>query len=325
MKKINKAALDRVFKIHQQLSPLINVSVKSVISKKEPSKKQKKERDMNRKAKKVLNAKCKVKLKQKSKSVKKGYSKKKIVPLTKKQSKLVKENMGYVSILSRNFYNFKIRQECSIDYDDLYSAGCEGLIESSKKFNSKMTANFKTFAKHRIIGSIKDFLRSQDYLTRSVRIKKNKIEQAKQKLINQNIQEPTDQQIAEYLKIDIKLLYKWTTDFVEVGQNISKEENQDLIEIVPDRFAKDPREEIYKKELVEIINKELLKFNPIERAIIKGYYSNEMTMSEIGKMLDLTESRVSQIHKNVINRIKERMDNKTISFVELPTNKTQYV
>ncbi len=195
----------------------------------------------------------------------------------------------------------------SIELDDLISAGLFGLMDAIRGFDASRGIKFKTYCSTRVRGAILDQLRSQDWVPRLVRLKAGRIERALQRLTAEYGREPTHAELARTLEMDheeltlemrearaktvFSLSEKWEDDDGSVEK----------VEILEDRTAIDPVGELNRRDLMGFITRSLTHK---ERFIIEQYYNYGHTMREIGEMLALTESRVCQIHSNVMSRLK---------------------
>lgn len=195
----------------------------------------------------------------------------------------------------------------SIELDDLISAGLFGLMDAIRGFDADRGIKFKTYCSTRIRGAILDQLRSQDWVPRLVRLKASKIDRALQKLTAEYGREPTHAELARTLDMEhadlsreiaeanprsmFSLSEKWEDDDGSVEK----------VEILEDKTSTDPVTELNRRDLMGFITRALTHK---ERFIIEQYYQYGHTMREIGEMLALTESRVCQIHSNVMSRLK---------------------
>jgi len=203
----------------------------------------------------------------------------------------------------------------SIELDDLISAGQFGLMDAIRGFDPSRGYKFKTYCSTRIRGAILDQLRSQDWVPRLVRLKATKIERMYHKLTGEFGREPTHSELAQHLELDhdelvkemegakAKSMYslseKW--DDGDDGDSVEK------LDILEDRTAIDPVNELNRRDLMKYMTKSLTHK---EQFIIEQYYQLGHTMREIGEMLALTESRVCQIHSNVMSRLRGLLDRK---------------
>ncbi|HKX46549.1 MAG TPA: FliA/WhiG family RNA polymerase sigma factor [Planctomycetota bacterium] len=196
----------------------------------------------------------------------------------------------------------------SIELDDLVSAGQFGLMDAIRGFDPDRGIKFKTYCSTRIRGSILDQLRSQDWVPRLVRLKASRIERALQELTGEYGREPTHAELAKRLEMDnVELVMEIQDSQAKTMFSLSEkwddedEGSSEKVEVLEDRAAVDPVNELNRRDLMRFITRSLTYK---EKFIIEQYYKNGHTMREIGEMLALTESRVCQIHSNVMGRLQ---------------------
>ncbi|QOR35358.1 FliA/WhiG family RNA polymerase sigma factor [Clostridium sp. 'deep sea'] len=191
--------------------------------------------------------------------------------------------------------------------EEYYSNGIFGLIDAVHKYDSRKNVKFETYASIRIRGSIKDYMRMQDWLPRGVREKQKKIENAREKLSSKLLRNPSNQELAaetgmtisQVNKIIGKLTYSEIASFEELlnkGLNPVSRDPEDNLEQV-----------IEKKELSQILANEIEKLTEKEQLVISLYYKEELKLKDIGKVLKISESRVSQIMKKAIQKLRKNI------------------
>lgn len=194
----------------------------------------------------------------------------------------------------------------SVDTGDLVSAGVFGLMNAIDKFDPANGAKFETYAIPRIRGAILDGLRALDWVPRSVRSRSRSVQDAIAQLEHQLGRTPTDEEIAEELKITVEELEKWLSDIAagSVGpldhvamDNTAAEANA---QIQPGRAMEEG-------ELRDAMRAEISKLPEREQAILILYYEDGLTLSEIGDALGVTESRISQIHTKAVLQLRSRL------------------
>lgn len=203
----------------------------------------------------------------------------------------------------------------SIELDDLVSAGLFGLMDAIRGFDPDRNIKFKTYCTTRIRGSILDQLRSQDWVPRLVRLKAGRIEKTLQKLIGEHGREPTHAELAAALEMDHNELTsemnsasaKTMFSLSEKWEDRDDDSSIEKVDVLEDRRAIDPIGELNRRDMLDFITRSLTHK---ERFIITQYYQVGHTMREIGEMLELTESRVCQIHSNVMSRLKSLLGQK---------------
>ena len=197
-----------------------------------------------------------------------------------------------------------------IELDDLISAGTFGLMDAIAAYDLSRGVRFEAFCLPRIQGAMVDELRSMDWVPRMVRSKASKLNEAYKALELQLGRKPSDQEVADKLGIpaeDLHQLYAETHNVNITSLDKTWSENdgsKDVreVDILADRRSEDPTERLAKVDLIRTFTKGLTK---TERLIVILYYYEEMTMREIGATLELSESRVSQMHSAIVERIKK--------------------
>lgn len=203
----------------------------------------------------------------------------------------------------------------SVSKDDVRSLGMLGLYDALKKFDRTRDLKFDTYASFRIRGSIMDGLRKEDWLPRSVRDRAKKIEQMTEKL-EQKLQRPvTSKEIAVELGISPEEVEETVKDSL-FSNVLSMEEkpkdgNEDHKEgigySIPDEQTSTPSESMIKKENYAELAEEIDRLNEKEKLVISLFYHEELTLTEIGQVLELTTSRISQIHAKAIYKLKSSL------------------
>jgi len=197
----------------------------------------------------------------------------------------------------------------SIELDDLISAGLFGLMDAIRGFDPDRGIKFKTYCTTRIRGSILDQLRTQDWVPRLVRLKASRIDKALQKLTGEFGREPTHAELAANLEMDHAELSREMTgataksmfSLSDKWEDRDDDSSLEKVDVLEDKKSIDPMGEMNRRDMMQFITRSLTHK---ERFIIEQYYSVGHTMREIGEMLALTESRVCQIHSNVMIRLK---------------------
>ena len=200
----------------------------------------------------------------------------------------------------------------NVDVDDLSSAGIFGLMDAVDKFEPERNIKFETYCTNRIRGAILDELRNLDWVPRLVRAQAHRLERGANHLETTLGRTPTEPELARELGVSVPGLAEIrretsTAAAVSMHKRWTDMDDQtglQTVEIVEDRRDIDPSRDIQKKELVDLITKGLSRK---ERLILLLYYYEELTMKEIGAALDLSESRVCQIHAKIVARLKDEL------------------
>lgn len=203
----------------------------------------------------------------------------------------------------------------NVEYDDLVGFGVFGLIDAIEKFDPEKNVKFKTYAVVRIRGAIYDELRSFDWVPRSIRQKVKEVEFAIKSVESKTGKIASDEEIAGELKIDIKEFYTLMTkissisivslhDSWHVGDDNDKISIMDTLES-PD--LNNPELSAQKEEIKELVIKAINELPDKEKKVLVLYYYEDLTLKEIGEVLEVTESRVSQLHTKAILRLKVKL------------------
>jgi RNA polymerase sigma factor for flagellar operon FliA len=206
-----------------------------------------------------------------------------------------------------------------VEVDDLISAGTFGLMDAINAFDPERGVKFETYCSPRIRGSILDELRSMDWVPRLVRARAHQISKVTQSLEADLGRKPTEEETLSALNIPQDEFEKLKKDSNAVslvslnakyGDEDSDKELRE-IDILKDDRSADPLTEAQKRDLKNLLTKGLTR---AERLIIVLYYYEEMTMKEIGATLDLSESRVSQMHSSIVARLKAQLNTRKREF-----------
>lgn len=225
----------------------------------------------------------------------------------------------YLPLVRYNAERIYARLPDEVDIEDLVQAGFYGLRGAVNAFDLDHRTKFETYCAKRICGAMLDELRTMDWVPRLVRSRTAKVDGARDALKMKLGRQPTQQEIAEHLGVDTEEYKKIHRDGSPVGvvslsRNWNRSDgNRELreIDVIQDRRQVNPLNETQRRDLKELITKGLSR---AERLIVVLYYYEEMTMKEIGQTLDLSESRVSQMHSSILARLKAQMQNRDAEF-----------
>lgn len=219
---------------------------------------------------------------------------------------------NYLHLVRYNAERIHNKLPDEVELDDLMSAGIFGLMDAIEAFDLERGVKFETYCAPRIRGAILDELRSMDWVPRLVRSRAHKLDGATKELEVALGRAPTNDELANRLGVSMPEFEKMAKDASAVGVvSLSRkwyetDSNKDVreIDVLEDKRGSDPVREIQRKDLKELMTKGLTR---AERLIIILYYFEEMTMKEIGATLDLSESRVSQMHSSILARLRAQM------------------
>lgn len=201
----------------------------------------------------------------------------------------------------------------AVEQDDLVGYGTFGLIDAIDKFDCLKGIKFETYASLRIRGSILDQIRKMDWIPRTLRQKQKKINQAMQKLETYNGRRATDEEIANELEITVEEYEKWQSqmkvtnlvsldEFLEQGSEIQQPSNSSS-------HFEQPEIVLEKQEVKQILLEVLETLTENERKVITLYYFEELTLKEISYILEVSESRISQLHTKALQKMKKKLGN----------------
>ncbi len=223
------------------------------------------------------------------------------------KKKLIEHYVSLVKIVAGRMYNF---YGSKIEYDDLLGYGILGLIDSIDKFDITKNIKFETYAQIRIKGAIIDNIRKLDWIPRSLRKKSKELQNAIYLLENRLGRTPNNEEISEHLNISIKELELLMSDmatfnvssleeFLTSGGDYSNNNTQD---------NSTPEGAFEKKEIERLLANSIDLLSKNEKMVISLYYYDELTYKEIGHVMELSESRISQIHSKSILKIRNNME-----------------
>jgi RNA polymerase sigma factor for flagellar operon FliA len=206
-----------------------------------------------------------------------------------------------------------------VEVDDLVSAGIFGLMDAIDAFDTSRGIKFETYCMQRIRGAMLDELRNMDWVPRLVRARARKLTEANKALSDKFGRAPSDEELAEYLNLSSTELERMKYDANTVSTvSLNKkwfetEGSKDISEmdLVEDQRGEDPTSGIQRADLMRLVTKGLTRN---ERLIIILYYYEEMTMKEVGATLDLSESRVSQMHSDIVKRLESQLEKRRPEF-----------
>jgi RNA polymerase sigma factor FliA len=203
-----------------------------------------------------------------------------------------------------------------VEEADLISYGLLGLIDAIERFDLEREIKFETYAIARIKGAIVDELRAQDWVPRSVRARARDIERVHRRLEHELQRTPTDEEMSEALELTVEEFHDW---LLRISQSTvvaldelwtvadASGDQVSLLDTLQDPKAGDPLKILAASELRERLAAAILALPERERLVIALYYYENLTLREIGEVLTVTESRVSQLHTQAVLRLRSRM------------------
>lgn len=217
--------------------------------------------------------------------------------LKKEQDELV---LQYLPAVRAMAYRLRERLPASVDVNDLISIGTEEMIKLSRRYDKDQNDSFWGYGKKRVYGSMLDFLRSLDTMSRANRRLIKMVDQEITAYLSEHGNEPDDAYLAKILNEDIEKIAEARNSSMIVSV-MSLNEQMTILS------GEDTAQKVEKDELMEMIQSILATFNEREQMIIQLYYFEELNLKEISEILDISESRISQIHKKLLAKIKEQL------------------
>ncbi len=224
------------------------------------------------------------------------------------RDQLLRDHLGLVHHVARQMSK---TLAVKADFDELVSSGSIGLMSALEAFDVNRGLAFSTFAAPRIRGAILDELRRQDHVPRSIRRKTREISQTRETLGRVLGRSPSDKEVAAHLGVDLQTLWKWRSD-VEGAHHVpldrSPSDTEALapmpIEILADEAHDAVDEMINREQEVHHLRDAILRLKEQERTVLTLYYFEELKLHEIADILNLTESRVSQIRSKALQKLR---------------------
>lgn len=225
----------------------------------------------------------------------------------------------YSHIVRFNAERIHAKLPTEVELDDLISAGMFGMIDAIEAFDLDRGVKFETYCSPRVRGAILDELRSMDWVPRLVRNRSQKIQSATKALQSELGRMPSDREVAERIGVSATEFTRMSRDANAVSiTSLSRkifggDSSRDVaeIDVLRDERAVNPVREVQKTDLKQLIQQGLTS---TERLILVLYYYEQMTMKEIGTTLDLSESRVSQMHSAIVDRLRFQLKQRDREF-----------
>ena len=199
-----------------------------------------------------------------------------------------------------------------VEYDDLVGYGILGLIDSIDRFDTSINVKFETYASIRIRGSIIDQLRRVDWIPRKIREKQKIYNTAENNLTLRLGRKPTDREMIKELGVTDEDYYSTKTsligtDLVYIDDNSTDKDGFPVSDSLEQNTFENPESSVIKSELSEKLQRALSSLTDKQRQVIEMYYYNELSNREISKLLEISDSRVSQLHAKALAKLKTHL------------------
>ena len=217
--------------------------------------------------------------------------------------------MACLPYIKSSAYRLSIYANTSQDVNDLVSAGIIGLMDALDRYDPAKGASFKNYSRYRVRGSIMDEVRSMDWVPYSTRDKARKIEKAYTEFQQNGDEPPNDEDIAGAMGISLDKYHETLLEVSRMTLSLLEDAfcDGDIPNNSEDAGARDPEEKLVYAETEYALGKAIDNLPEKERLVVTLYYYEEMTMKEIGQVLDISESRVCQVHSSAILRLHTRL------------------
>mgnify|MGYP000288641156 CR=1 FL=1 len=234
----------------------------------------------------------------------------------KEPSKEIKEKivMNYAPLIKASAYRLYQGLPGNVELDDLLAYGSLGLLDAIDRYNPELSDKFEPYAMLRIRGAMIDGLRKMDWANQSSRRKAKEIEKAYTFLEQKLGRSATDQEVADYLGLTVKefeqlLQEVGSLSVISLEQPLEKDEHDlfTLGDLLVDKSSPDPLDNLENLEIKDYLSKAIAELNEKERLVITLYYYEELSIKEISKILELSEGRISQIHKKAVLKLKGKL------------------
>jgi RNA polymerase sigma factor for flagellar operon FliA len=226
-----------------------------------------------------------------------------------KREEMILEHLPLVHKISKGI---KLNSNMSVTKDDLYSAGVIGLMEAVDKYDEDKNVVFAAFATLRIKGAMIDEIRKQSNLSRGKVKKLSEYNNAVDELRNKLSREPEDKEVAKILDIDLETVFKIKDSAQNIGiyyldQNSTMDGDNEscLKDLLIDKKLKSPEEELMNSENIKFLMLALDKLTERERIILNLIYTEELSLKEIAYVIEVSISRISQIHSKALKKLEE--------------------
>ena len=230
--------------------------------------------------------------------------------LSDKTNKTARDTLivQYIYLIRYVVGRVKVTLPSTISIEDIAGYGVEGLINAIERYSPQKNTRFETYALIRIRGSILDRIRSQDFLPRSVRKKIKDIKNAQEHLKQELGRIPTTSEVANFLDMDpekvTQILSEDTTMTSLYDKKGSTDDSVEIIDTIQDTNKLNPQEQAEEQNVKQELEKALRRLPERERIIMVLYYQENMTLKEIGQTINMSESRVCQLHAQAIMKLK---------------------
>lgn len=224
----------------------------------------------------------------------------------------------YKPLVSYHVQRIAVGVPKNVSRDDLTSLGMMGLFDALNKFDINRDLKFDTYASFRVRGAIIDGLRKEDWLPRSAREKAKKLDAQIEQLEQKLMRHATPEELANHMNLSVEEIYQtvhehFFSNVLSINEQLDQEESEGKSFVIRDDRTKTPEQHMVHTELLGDLAEQILKLNEKEQLVISLFYTEEMTLTEIGEMLELSTSRISQIHSKALFKLRKLLSSEMIN------------
>ncbi|MEZ0392360.1 MAG: FliA/WhiG family RNA polymerase sigma factor [Pseudobdellovibrionaceae bacterium] len=227
------------------------------------------------------------------------------------KDKLILEYAPLIKFIAQKI---AVRLPSNIELDDLISSGVIGLMDAIDKYDPTRDNKFKTYAEFRIRGAILDELRAQDWVPRSIRDKAKLLDKTMVNLEAEIGRVPTDEEVAKALNLNIDEFHDLLNQVrpvsllsIDESQTFSNVDKKSILNILEGCKLNNPFNQLNVKTVKDIVTQAIEELPERQRLVLSLYYYEDLNLKEIGKVLRVTESRVSQLHAQAVSRLRNKL------------------
>ncbi|MGX1430592.1 RNA polymerase sigma factor FliA [Cytobacillus horneckiae] len=219
----------------------------------------------------------------------------------------------YMPLVSYHVQRISVGLPKNVARDELTSLGMIGLFDALEKYDPNRDLKFDTYASFRVRGAILDGLRKEDWLSRSTRDKTKKVEAAIEKLEQLHMRNVTVDEIALEVNMPVKEVYsimneQFMANILSIDEKPADNDYDDFSFVIQDDKAIQPEKQLLKGEIISELSERISQLNEKEQLVISLFYKEELTLTEIGEVMSLSTSRISQIHTKAIFKLKNSLE-----------------
>ena len=229
----------------------------------------------------------------------------------KRKNMLILKHMPLIRFIAKKMI---MRLPSNVEIDDLISCGMMGLMDAIDKYDPQRENKFQTYAEFRIRGAMLDELRSQDWVPRSIRDKAKMLDNAISNLKLELNREPQDEEVAERLNLNLDEFYEFLNKVrpvslfsIHESENMPQLDRKLIFSLIGDSRLETPFSKLNGKDVRDLLIKAIESLPEKQRVVLSLYYYEDLNLKEIGRVLRVTESRISQLHTQAVANLRSQL------------------